>query len=606
MWAFLALWLAVPAQAEVLYLADAQVVLAPEGLPTQTAAISLPHRWDAVFPGRDGRVEYRLMLPPNPRDVSQGLYVARLGNQYEIYVGKHLVGHSGVLGNPRVDTSKVPVWVPLAAELLSTDQPTALVVRISVQAGRWGGMTPVAYGPEQEVAPLYRSRNAWQLSGTVAVVFCLAFAGLMAAGLWWVQRDNVFGFFALGAMFGLVRYADRFWETPPLPWPLWGGVMAFVLALHFLYWLRFALALLGVYRDWFAWVFGAMAVVELVLITASFGWGVPWLWSAALALLSVLTVPIMVVVVRAAWRDRQPEAIFLCMAGAVGWSAGLRDLVLVRLSRGGGEVFSLLPLATMLVVLLMAWLIISRALRQKREYQALMMSLDAKVREREGQLNTSHAKLQVEHAQRATLLERQRIMRDIHDGVGAQLVGLLSLIGKGDPNQQQLQQHARMALDELRMAVDSTQPVEGDLTTVLATLRYRLQPRLDAAGIKLDWQVEILPTMPNLSPTMVLHLQRILLEAFTNVLRHANASQIRVRAWHEAQPSPRLIVSVEDNGVGLRPVPSQDDGVHAGVGGQGIKNIHARAQAIGATATVATAKGGGTAVKIVLPLLMAD
>ncbi len=53
----------------------------------------------------------------------------------------------------------------------------------------------------------------------------------------------------------------------------------------------------------------------------------------------------------------------------------------------------------------------------------------------------------------------------------------------------------KLALDEMRMAVDSLQPAQDDLSTLLATLRYRLQPRLDAAGIELVWNVALIPTV---------------------------------------------------------------------------------------------------------------
>ena len=134
---------------------------------------------------------------------------------------------------------------------------------------------------------------------------------------------------------------------------------------------------------------------------------------------------------------------------------GVRDFLVVRVGTDGLERFSLLPHATMMFVLLMGWVVADRYARQTRAYRQLMDSLDHQVRERGQQLEASYVQLQHETAERAKLQERQRIMRDIHDGVGAQLVGLLSLISKGRTEQTVLQEHARAALDELRMAVDA-------------------------------------------------------------------------------------------------------------------------------------------------------
>jgi signal transduction histidine kinase len=196
--------------------------------------------------------------------------------------------------------------------------------------------------------------------------------------------------------------------------------------------------------------------------------------------------------------------------------------------------------------------------------------------------------------EQAALQERQRIMRDIHDGVGAHLVGLLSMMKKGVAPSEALQEQAHAALDELRMAVDSLQPVNGDLTTVLATLRYRLQPRLEAAGLQVEWAVEALPEMRSLTPTTVLNVQRILLEAFTNVLKHAGASMVRVTARYVDTPD-RLELEVQDDGTGIPEARSR-------ISGHGLGNMRARAQSISASISIEPAKPHGTCVKLALLL----
>jgi signal transduction histidine kinase len=218
------------------------------------------------------------------------------------------------------------------------------------------------------------------------------------------------------------------------------------------------------------------------------------------------------------------------------------------------------------------------------------------VRTREAELTQTSDRLRQEHDRQATLIERQRIMRDIHDGVGAQLVGLLSLLNREGASREMLQEQAEAALDELRMAVDALQPVHGDLTTVLATLRYRLQPRLEAAGIAVNWQVRALPAIEGLTPGMVLQLQRILLEAFTNVIRHAQATRLTVDTEATRHPD-RLLLQVCDNGTGMDLGARRD-------GGQGLHNMHIRAAAVGAVLTLLSQPGKGTCIRIELPMQM--
>ncbi len=578
-------------------LSVAQAYLEPEGAAAWAGPVQLPHLWDKAYPGRAGRASYRLELPPVSSDGTLwGIYFPRVGNQVEIFLDGDLVAHRGTLGDSRHDATKSPLWVPVPSRFLSPSRPTVLEVRLTVQPVRWGGLAAPRLGPEAVLWPQYRERYVWRQWGAVAVVFALALTGVIAAGLWHLSREPVYGYFALCAPFGVLRYGDRLWGQP-LDWPLWGGVVAFSLMAHMLLLVRFSLALLG--RDGVAVRrgFWSFALLEAVLVCMAFGLGRPVYWTAGLALLFLPALWAYSVAGRQAFVSRKPEAIALCLASFIPIGAGLYDFLEIRLSTESVGRSSYLPLATMLFVLLMGWIIVSRYARQAGAYQKLSSSLDEKVRQREQELRVSYALLQQEHAEHAALQERQRIMRDIHDGVGAQLVGLLSLIGKGRASRDELREHANAALDELRMAVDAMQPVDGDLATVLATLRYRLQPRLAATGIQVDWQVEELPTLDSLTPHMVLQIQRILLEAFTNVLRHAQATSVRVGARHEAEPQhppPCLVLEIADNGVGLQGSPQAR--------GQGLANMRARAQAIGAQLTITAGPGQGTCVRIALPV----
>ena len=583
------------ARAEALLFSTAQAHLMPEQAPQWSGPVELPHQWDKVFPGRGGRASYQLQLPPLPIAAPpHGLYFPRVGNQIEIRVGGALLLRRGALDDGRVDAAKSPLWVPVPTGLLSASSTTALEVLLTTQPGRWGGLAKPRFGLESELFPEYRVHYVWRQLGAVAVVFSIALMGIIAAGLWWLQRETIYGYFALAAPFGALRFSDRLLEQPPLGWPLWGAVMALSMAVHLLLLTRFSLAIIGRDDQRVRQAFWSLLAIEAGVSLTSFMAGQPWLWTLGLGLLFPPALWAYAVALHQACTTRRREALALCLASLIPIGAGLRDFLGVRLSNDGADRYSFLPFATMLFVLLMGWLILDRYARQTREYRGLLASLDHKVQQRERELQDSYSLLQHEHAQRAALVERQRIMRDIHDGVGSQLVGLLSLIGKGRTSRTQLREHANAALDELRMAVDAMQPVNGDLATVLATLRYRLQPRLVASGIEVDWQVEELPTMAHLTPQMVLQIQRILLEAFTNVLRHARASRVRVSARQQDQPPQHLLLEIADNGVGL-PDPSPASG------GQGLANMQARAQAIGAVLSVTSRPGEGTCVRIELP-----
>jgi signal transduction histidine kinase len=103
-------------------------------------------------------------------------------------------------------------------------------------------------------------------------------------------------------------------------------------------------------------------------------------------------------------------------------------------------------------------------------------------------------------------------------------------------------------IDDLKLTIDSMEPVEADLLLLLATLRFRLGPRFKAAGISLKWEVQNLPKLEWLSPRNALHILRIFQEAFANILKHTHASEIRVRT---RVAGLGVEVTVEDNGQGF-------------------------------------------------------
>jgi signal transduction histidine kinase len=556
--------------------------------------IKLPHRWDSHQAPDDGSARYELTLPPMAGNEPYALFINRIGNQAEVLVAGRPVARLGVLSDPSTDGAKGPVWIDIPSGLMDPRKSTPLEIRITAQAGRWGGLSQVLFGPASALRPLYERNFAWRQGASIVIVLSLTLMGLMAGGLWWRQRDISYGLLALTALFGVIRMGDRLLVHPPLPWPLWGAVTASAYIIHLMLMARFAMLTAGVDASWMRTGFWVTIVLCCTGAVVSFFSGHTLVWTAALGFLAIPGLAVLAVVVLKAFQTHERNAMLLCAAGLIVVLAGFRDYLVVRLPESGSSSFSLVPHAVFIFVLFMGWIVVDRYSQQVRQYRELNATLEQRIAERERELGRTHAQLQQKAQEQAAMEERQRIMRDIHDGVGAHLVSLLSLVRRGETDHAHLQDQLNAALDELRVAVDSLQPVHGDLVTVLATMRYRLQPRLQAAGLEVIWNVDPLPLMENLSPHMVLQVQRLLLEAFTNVLRHSNASQIEILARALRNP-PRMLLVVADNGVGFDASLDRAQGV-------GMASMRARAATIGAALRVAAAPGQGTRIELELQL----
>jgi signal transduction histidine kinase len=134
--------------------------------------------------------------------------------------------------------------------------------------------------------------------------------------------------------------------------------------------------------------------------------------------------------------------------------------------------------------------------------------------------------------------------------------------------------------------------VGDDLLILLATLRFRLEGRLQAAGIALLWDVQSVPSLAWLNPALSLHILRSVQEILTNVLKHARARTIRLTATHDEE---FVTIEVQDDGIGF-------DVAQAGPG-RGLSHLRQRAATLGARLEI-DSRAGATRVRLRLPLHM--
>jgi signal transduction histidine kinase len=184
--------------------------------------------------------------------------------------------------------------------------------------------------------------------------------------------------------------------------------------------------------------------------------------------------------------------------------------------------------------------------------------------------------------------ERARILRDMHDGVGAHISTAIRQLESGRASSGEVLHTLRDSLDQLKLTVDAVTLPPGDITALLASLRYRLEPRLRATGIELHWDVDELPPLTRFDAKAIRHLQFMVFEAISNVLQHAQATVLRIELHSTSSGGARLLVV--DNGCGFEP-----DRVKR----KGLSSLHERAQAIGARLVIASGPGN-TVVEMVL------
>jgi signal transduction histidine kinase len=196
--------------------------------------------------------------------------------------------------------------------------------------------------------------------------------------------------------------------------------------------------------------------------------------------------------------------------------------------------------------------------------------------------------------------ERQRIAQDIHDGVGSHLVGLIASLDPKSSLHRRIMMGLECCLLDLKMTIDSVDNQDANIFDALGRLRYRLQPSLDRAGIKMIWRVDFSGPLVSVRPQEVSHLVHIVQECLANVLQHSEANKVQLMCRYEAEPEPRLRLEVQDNGKGIDKAKAQE------AIGKGLTGMQTRAKQLGVSLHIGTQQGVGTRVRIYLPLRAAN
>jgi signal transduction histidine kinase len=213
--------------------------------------------------------------------------------------------------------------------------------------------------------------------------------------------------------------------------------------------------------------------------------------------------------------------------------------------------------------------------------------LQAELRARLGELQASRARL-VE----ATVAERRRIERDLHDGAQQRLVSIAMDLGLADSRlpdhpgaAARIVRDARralgVALDELRELSQGIHPSvlsERGLADALDDLCRR-------AVVPVTLRVHVAGGLPAAVETAAYF---VVSEALANTAKHAGATRLEVSARSDGRT---LALEIADDGVG-----GAD-----GAGGSGLRGLADRVEALGGRLTLSSPPGGGTTVRAEMP-----
>jgi PAS domain S-box-containing protein len=213
-----------------------------------------------------------------------------------------------------------------------------------------------------------------------------------------------------------------------------------------------------------------------------------------------------------------------------------------------------------------------------------------------------NAQLYKQAGDNAALEERNRLARELHDSVAQALYSISLFIDATrmafkmnkpevvEGHLQELSLLAREAMSDMRLMIFELRPPILERVGLAAALQSRLDAVESRAGFQATFHVE---GEVHLSAKQESELYRIVQEALNNVIKHAQASQVKVQL---IAASECIRITIEDNGVGF------DTRITENGGGQGFRNMRERAGSIGATCSFESNPGEGTKVTVEIVL----
>jgi signal transduction histidine kinase len=532
-------WLVAIEAPGTIHHAEIALVAASSRPPTDAVwtAATLPDDWRATHP-EAREVWYRLRFERAAATGDRlGVYLPMVAMNASVFVNGRLVGSGGRFTEPIARNWNRPLLFAVPTSVLV---PGANVLHVRVVTDLPGnGLVPApAVAPLAVLAPIHqraafvRRTLLWTL-----IVFRLVVAAFTAAIFVMWRRETYYGWFALCAVAWVLAEVNLVAVDIPVSVTAWYWLFNVAIGWWGIFAVRLVLSFIGVAKpraERGLMIAGALGSAALAVLAAT---GSPHFNPLAVNLWLTLAFGASCYLFRGVLprlRD-YPDAIELNVVFVVASSVigcVLFDLLMqLGLRPRGG--LTLPPYSAFVAVVGMGWVLVRRFVGALREARALAATLEQRVREQTAEVEASYGRILATERARVLSEERERILRDMDEGLGSQLVSTLAMTERPETSVEELQGSVRAALDDLRLVIDSLDPLEGELLPALAMLRSRLQPRLDAAGVAVEWRVADLPPLAGLTPHGVLQILRLVQRAFTDVLSRGQGGRLGVHTGTE-------------------------------------------------------------------------
>jgi signal transduction histidine kinase len=545
--------------------------------------VTLPDDWSRNRPpaARDV-IWYRTQLPTTTDGEALALLIPRVGMHASVFLGDVWIGGTERGATDIAGAHRRP-WLFTIPDLPDARETRMLFIRVSGLSEVRSGLATVEIAPISQLRPRYEAQMFWQVELVRIINTAVSTLALLALLIWRARgtQEAALGWFALATIMWAIASHHSIGGRSFIAEPYWSSLATLALGIAGIATVRFTLAFVAISFKWQSQLTRLYIATGLTALGVGLVASIPQILNVWL--LPMLLAPAFLGAVFA-WRageSKDAESVWLAAAGIVNAVAAGHDLLLQM----GAFVFDRphwLPYGSAMLALGVVIALVRRFTVGVAATENLNRELERRVADATAKLAVIHERQVIMEAEAARTAERTRITQDMHDGLGSQLITALNAADRGELAPKAMADVLRECIDDMRLLIDSMEPDNTDLLALLGNLRYRLTPRLAAAGIELRWQVREKLGPGDLTAAQRLDVLRIVQEALTNVVKHARATTVTLASDAEGS------LFVIDNGRDSAAAPS--------VAGYGLKNMARRAVRCRAQLAINSVPEQGTSV----------
>lgn len=553
-----------------------------------------PDMWKLSHPNFHGTAFYRLNFNFND-DPSQihAVYLSRVSMNCEVYLNGIKIGDGGKFTDPISRNWNRPLLFIIPSSLLKPSN-NQLLIKVVAPPYTQGMLYAPEIGRLQDLQRRFDEAKFVRITLNQIATLLIISMGTLMLSLWWRRKKDIaYGLFGLAAWIWALQSLNFYIIELPFSTAIWeifiNASFEIIAALWLISLLKFAEIKAKLFNYW---LIGLSLLSPLTLLLAPVSQFT--ILTDILHFLTLSSVLVGLIYLGNAWIIHQNKDARLLLAtistififAIHDWMIHTNLKWLNQLLPGSEEY--LMQFSAPVLFLIVGLMMTSRYVKALNSYEALNQELEQRVITKHHEIDENFKKIQSMLKEQATLEERERIYQDLHDDVGAKL---LTLVYRAqDKSNAEL---ARSALQDLRDVVSYTSTGASALSHAMADYRIECEQRLSDVNIKLNWTNSVNEDGLQLTQPQALNLGRVIREAVSNIIRHANATQVTV-AW-QAQ-GDHLSLSIDDDGVGVSTEKTQLSQ------GRGLANIKKRANVLGGDVSMIKSPLGGLSLQIKLPL----